>query len=314
MGCWNGTCGFTNLPILSGEDVVLLLLARDKFFKADNPNDNRCYANSWWEVLGFPVYAKYNDYGWIEDVQENALSLWNLQMLDKLLIEREVGENPYHYLAVKRGEMSYEYLGDLLHDDRLWIKNAVRMVGNDDYRPVHFMMVRRDIYDAMIDTMTYEDWIDGKPHQRNAKDIEAKIRRDIEACDESKKESPDIGFMADYRLAGKYRDHLDLFDFLEEGRDYEDSELFIREFSRFYTFDICMQSMRKHYHPQSGSGSQDDNWVYYERLIDAMKVAIHNGKNRWGDYDDEDEDYEVDAAQDGGEVQAEIASIEVEQA
>lgn len=75
MGCWNKTCGLTNLPIFCDDKVVWFLLVQNPYAKA-----RTCYASSMWELVPIPVYGTYDDYGFItpDEGQE-----WKLELFQK---------------------------------------------------------------------------------------------------------------------------------------------------------------------------------------------------------------------------------------
>jgi len=64
MGCWNGTCGLSNLPIHAGEPVVAYLVAVSQHI---DPNGS-CYSMEPAYPVSLPIRARYNDYGSIEEV------------------------------------------------------------------------------------------------------------------------------------------------------------------------------------------------------------------------------------------------------
>lgn len=73
MGCWNGTCGLTRMPIKAGQPVYGMFIMLVPW-RLDAMNDPRatnssgmCYFNDEWRVAS-PLFAgKYDDYGRIED-------------------------------------------------------------------------------------------------------------------------------------------------------------------------------------------------------------------------------------------------------
>jgi len=78
MGCYNYTCAVSRLPILSGDPVVLMLIAKNRFHKNLKPNDSLFEPSAVWEPFGFPIYAKYNDYGWVEDEVKSEMLYYTL--------------------------------------------------------------------------------------------------------------------------------------------------------------------------------------------------------------------------------------------
>ena len=75
MGCFNVKCGLSGLDIVAGDPVVLLLGRRVK--------DSSTYCGGWegqqhhLQLLATPIFGKYNDYGWIENLDQNS---WDVAM------------------------------------------------------------------------------------------------------------------------------------------------------------------------------------------------------------------------------------------
>lgn len=83
MGCWNGTCMISNLPIISGEKVKLVLL-RKAIGSRDLFNCSAyVYSDDIFTPSFFPLTGVYNDYGMIEGVEED----WNYQLIEKYFKE-----------------------------------------------------------------------------------------------------------------------------------------------------------------------------------------------------------------------------------
>ena len=69
MGCWNGTCMISNLPILAGEETKLVFLFSPHREKVTLTNaSGHYYATDFLKPAFFPITGKYNDYGVIEDI------------------------------------------------------------------------------------------------------------------------------------------------------------------------------------------------------------------------------------------------------
>ena len=66
MGSWNGTCGLTELPIISGTDIFV-------FPVVESYTDSFCYSSALYRPSVLPFRAKYNDYGAGEDCTGIAL-------------------------------------------------------------------------------------------------------------------------------------------------------------------------------------------------------------------------------------------------
>ncbi len=127
MGCWNGTCGITNLPIRGGDKIAAFLIAVP--LKREGDFSGFCYAG---QPLTLPFFGTYNDYGGIENVKES-------------FVTKEIMT---HF---KREESFEGFINDQVERDKLKI--------GDDYfnYGVGLWMVHRDIYDKLckIDPVSY---------------------------------------------------------------------------------------------------------------------------------------------------------------
>lgn len=76
MGCWNETCGLTNLPIRWGEPTVAIVLQKPENYPA---HQLQClYPDDCWAPVGFPLFGTYDDYGNLENVRTHP---WNQELL-----------------------------------------------------------------------------------------------------------------------------------------------------------------------------------------------------------------------------------------
>lgn len=66
MGCWNKTCGLSNLHITSGQKVTVFLLEKNLVAT------DRTYTTSFYHPALTPFYSEYNDYGG----GENSSGVW----------------------------------------------------------------------------------------------------------------------------------------------------------------------------------------------------------------------------------------------
>jgi hypothetical protein len=74
MGCYNRTAFFSHLPITGGEDIVMFLCADVSRAFSNNRNDS-CpisIVGGGITPLAAPLFGKYDDYGGIENVVEDA--------------------------------------------------------------------------------------------------------------------------------------------------------------------------------------------------------------------------------------------------
>lgn len=80
MGCWNGTCGISQLPIFDGEEVVAILI--EKFSNAGKLTAS-CGCTDRYTPVSFPIIGKYDDYGCIKNFErlENEFALRHLEII-----------------------------------------------------------------------------------------------------------------------------------------------------------------------------------------------------------------------------------------
>lgn len=112
MGCWNGTCFVTKLPILYKNQAVGFIV---KKVKHRNPS---VYSIDDWQPISLPIYGTYNEYGFIENFVHN-LPIW--------LIENLFSDD-------------FDNIIDNIHDQKcMWDGSFVRLI-----------MCHRRIYDFLV--------------------------------------------------------------------------------------------------------------------------------------------------------------------
>ena len=57
MGCWNKTCGLSNLYIKAGQEAYVFPLVKR------SQDGERCYSHAFWKPMLLPFVTEYNDYG-----------------------------------------------------------------------------------------------------------------------------------------------------------------------------------------------------------------------------------------------------------
>lgn len=149
MGCWNATCGLSNLPIMSGEEVYVFPIV-------ESYRDSFCYATALYNPTIIPFRAKYNDYGAGEECSGVALDMI-MDGVRKNLIELEVGENEYHDIAVKREGFDIDKFFEAVHEKRLRVNNPLRAYPDQPkYKEVFFTMIRKDVVDRLWNEWTFD--------------------------------------------------------------------------------------------------------------------------------------------------------------
>lgn len=146
MGCWNKTCGLSNLHITSGTRVYTFVLEQ-------NPHHDRCYSTAFWRPVMIPFLTTYNDYGGGENSHKNIEYI--LQGLREQLVEMPLGDNEYHDIEITAEKLDEELFFEAVHEGRL--KVGDRFGGSDSL--VDFVMMRTDIVDSICENWVREQYV-----------------------------------------------------------------------------------------------------------------------------------------------------------
>lgn len=80
MGCWNGTCMISHLPIECGDEIKLVIIRRNR--KEDGfCGSAYCYPNGIFVPSFLPLEGTYDDYGGIENINED----WNYNIITEYI-------------------------------------------------------------------------------------------------------------------------------------------------------------------------------------------------------------------------------------
>jgi len=124
MGCWNETCGITQMPICGGDPVRMFLLVEAEHW---DEGGALYYSTDLWKPFGLPLKGTYDEYGRIENIEEDALSDLLLQSLKEIIVEvpNRMGD------IFKREELTWETAIDFLTDEGLKVTdpNHISFIG-----------------------------------------------------------------------------------------------------------------------------------------------------------------------------------------
>lgn len=199
MGCWNETCGITQMPIEGGDKVRMFLIVETEHW---HDGGVLHYSTDLWKPFGLPLKGTYDEYGGIENIEEDALSDLLLESLKDIIVEvpNRMGNifkredldwntaitfltdeglrvtDPHHISFID------QKLNDLLKSikekfpdlpDNGWsiersdlAKQQKEVVHNDKHivRMYH-MMIHEDVYQALVNykvpAVRFSSWTDG---------------------------------------------------------------------------------------------------------------------------------------------------------
>ena len=159
MGCWNETCGITNLPILSGQPVRLFFLAGKI-----QPNEGHagfCNPNTHWTPRFLAIRGTYDDYGSLEDIHEDWNTRWIIGEVREAIVEVRLRKgaasdaddpwSPKHNDLDLGGDLCINDLLDAIHEDSLWIPGTRGNIS------LGWMMVHEWAYQRLTREME-RDW------------------------------------------------------------------------------------------------------------------------------------------------------------
>lgn len=146
MGCWNKTCGLSNLHITAGTPTYVFVLEKNRSY-------DHCYSTSLFSPLLLPFEADYDDYGGGEDSRGVGLP-YIIEGLKDKLVEMEVGENQYHDIAVKKADFGPEKFFEAVHEDRMQIQGY-----KGQPTQVYFTMMRKDVVDHILENRVLENYV-----------------------------------------------------------------------------------------------------------------------------------------------------------
>ena len=289
MGCWNHTCAVTNLPILYGEEVEVILL---KSVGILTDAASFCYPYSYHSPMPLTFHGKYNDYGAVEECEGVALPVL-LDAIRDNLHEIPYDEESRYSKAVSKDDFDIDMLFTLDHEGRLFIKNPTRYFPDspDNIRLRH-IVVRKEVYDSIVEEIGLEKW-DRETYETYYLKL-ADLDKDeftkqidefnsLEADDVRKimMRMPEIGNgdvndLLVYRGMGEYGMNapINIINLLRDVRgscpkvydDLYDNAL------RFAMFVHFMHCARKSWHVPSGQGSQDSE-TYAQELCAKLTLS-----------------------------------------
>lgn len=148
MGCWNQTCGLTQLHIRAGQKVMVVPLTQSL-------RDSLCYTTPFYTPFPVPFYAEYNDYGAGENETGVGMRLAMEHIKDQL-VEVEQGENQYHDIPVKKEGFSIELFWEACHENRLHVKSVFQR--DKSPQEVGFVMIHMGIFEYLAEHYEFSDY------------------------------------------------------------------------------------------------------------------------------------------------------------
>jgi hypothetical protein len=144
MGCWNGTCGLSNLPILHGDKCRLILL----FQSGDDCSKGGggfCYSMSLRGIYSFPICGQYNDYGGMEKIEKNWYVDFLLSQINKEIEDKQIRVKGNDRYPEIKSKSPFSCMEDFLTSVERGFVECLDIVSRK-FVPMSFMFMREDIY------------------------------------------------------------------------------------------------------------------------------------------------------------------------
>ena len=289
MGCWNKTCGLTNLPILYQDKVLVIPIVKNPLFH------NFCGSTSLYSPILLPFYSSYDDYGG----GTNSTGIMLDHVIDYLrsnLIEKTVGDNPVHDMAISKNDFGVEQFFESISENRLEIQTKKGST------PVNFVMFHNSIVDDIIQNHTYEEYTGNtdQPYSYKFSDIILDIPKLIDELFETKqkadqtllehlgsrylfdiiqKQTTDLNLardwlyiINDYSITNQIAMKQIMF-YLNNG-DYKSLTEFLTDLIKGFVLEDFVNSIRLTWIPSGHEGSQRCDYQPYQILMKSMQSLI----------------------------------------
>lgn len=288
MGCWNGTCGISNLPIVSGDKIVLFIIKYNKY--GETNSGGFCYTTGQYSPITVPVFGEYNDYGGIEPITKNGDIVFEHFM--GMRHEFKVDESE---LARNRLIGTPENIDDLINN---YIERGV-------YENLGFMMVLEEVYNEMLVAFLKEKekYVAGAHKFISAY---KKKEKELESLDPNSKEyfflERDLNhpyslhtFDESYknlfiRACSSTQDNQYLLKSLVMKLPHQTEDDLLHSIVDLFLMEYILHELRKFWTIQSGAGSQAEDYDLHQKLANTVLLISEKKKNRWEEYWEENED------------------------
>ena len=315
MGCWNKTCGITNLPIMCGEETYVFLLERvNKIY-------DHCYSTNLYRPLLLPFVSTYDDYGGGEHSQGMAFTTI-MEGMREHLVEMPQGKNEYHEIEVTRDAWCEELFFRAVHEHRLKINHH-----GDGVTDVEFVMMRKDVVDDLLASYEFEEYVgEGKGTQGWGRsytsyrfvDLVESVPELLDATMQTMQEQnwkwPRLDMVVSkfqeregkrnlaakwlrsdlsYRYSGIVQVRDLIVSLLVKGERELARDLMIEHLKGMFV-NTFMEMTRKSWIPGGHEGSQRQEYEPYRALMAAMNKVMAAHDAEYAEDDEEDEDEESD--------------------
>jgi hypothetical protein len=269
MGCFNGTCAMSHLPITWDDEVYVWFFVDNKGSEGVSAS-NMVYSDDHFSLLGIPFRAKYNDYGAWDDVFPEDQEAYDLTLR---MIENGMRDDK------PSTPLDTETIQDLLHNCKLNVK-----VYNDQFQ-VGFMMILRSVFDKFLNEYSWKEYVPHPTDWLQAKYMPVSFDVDFGAnmimadIIEAKEQRNDSLLMAFELVRRRY--HLNFMHYVMDIADVvtdDNLKTVCRGLYLNMVLNNLANKLRMSYGPCSGSGSQSADYDAYKVLASSMIKIISDNE------------------------------------
>lgn len=173
MGCWNATCNITNLPIISGDKVVLIPLAKTK----ENSDFNVCYPTDVFVPFGLPLFGNYDEYGSINNIKTSDENKNHLLNNYNYFYEENDGVDIRYEVAPKDNFENF-VKNVICSNNKCYIRTN-SLLHKNGMVEINYMMIHLGVYKLMIEKIAKKKSLDNKCTKEYIID---NFQKEIEKC------------------------------------------------------------------------------------------------------------------------------------
>lgn len=318
MGCWNGTCMISNLPVIGGEEVKVVFL-HSPFDKEELKKSAYCYPNGVFHPGNFALTGEYDDYGGVENIEEDTnfklIELYFQTKYKKIKVEGEEKEtfNLYDILnGIERGSLKVYTEGDV--ERKKMAEGAVNVYSKSGYSSeevkeqwetlanmdvsekwrssnLNFVMIRKDVWDGIVKEHKTEFWKEDEDRKhptdyyQTAQEWAAKRFNKFKKSEGIFRKFENPLSMAGY-AGGNIMFMNQFYGTALEKADDELLDYFQTLFTEMTIIESFLGSTRKGWMIVSGAGSQSDDWGSYLLL---NKIVDNICTSKLKEYEEDEE-------------------------
>lgn len=162
MGSWNHTCMLSQMHVRDDDDIVELWLVEQDHYKPRGQLSHLTYSTALWKPYPVVMYGKYTDYGETDAGHDlsNPRNALLLKLIQRDIIEREIGENEFHDHAVVKADLDFERLHTIDHGGR-----ASTMGWRQNECAIKHVVIKRSLFDKIINEFTVEEYVRDETHK-----------------------------------------------------------------------------------------------------------------------------------------------------